>query len=263
MNAVYIKLGGSLITDKTKPYTFQARVVAAVAQELADCWRAQKKPTAWFIGNGAGSFGHYAVHEAAWKDNPRDPARIAHVRRATSELNLLVLNALRQAGLPVITLPAAAFVQRRQGAYHGSAATLRDYASQGLIPLVYGDVIHDDVDGSAIMSTETILQYLADDWRAHAGHNATVVYATSVDGVYDQAGNVLPRIGQHEYVHFGETNGFDVSGGMAQKVAAGLQAAEHTDYVAIINGATAGSLQRAVAHKPVGTRLEHTQTGKV
>lgn len=67
MNAVFIKLGGSLITDKARPKHAHAQRIKALAAEISDLYK-NNPEMVFFIGNGAGSYGHYAVHETKWRD---------------------------------------------------------------------------------------------------------------------------------------------------------------------------------------------------
>ena len=56
---VFLKLGGSLITDKNKPNTAQALVLARIAGEISATLK-NNKGIKLLIGHGSGSFGHVA-----------------------------------------------------------------------------------------------------------------------------------------------------------------------------------------------------------
>jgi len=57
-----IKLGGSLLTDKSKPYTARKSVIASAARELKECIE-EGLIESLIIVHGVGSFGHPPVLE--------------------------------------------------------------------------------------------------------------------------------------------------------------------------------------------------------
>ncbi|MEO8395808.1 MAG: uridylate kinase, partial [Chloroflexota bacterium] len=87
----------------------------------------------------------------------------------------------------------------------------------GLVPLVYGDVSLDDVRGGTIVSTETVFFYLAQNLPVRQ-----ILLLGEVDGVYDQAGAVIPTITPETLAAveaaLGGSAGTDVTGGMETKV---------------------------------------------
>ena len=61
-NLLLLKIGGGVITDKTKRYGLLDDVLVRLAREIADGY-GKLKDTDLIIGNGAGSFAHYSAHE--------------------------------------------------------------------------------------------------------------------------------------------------------------------------------------------------------
>jgi isopentenyl phosphate kinase len=59
---VFLKLGGSLIKDKTQPYTSRPEMLAQVAGEIQSA-KSDKADLRLVLGHGSGSFGHYAAKE--------------------------------------------------------------------------------------------------------------------------------------------------------------------------------------------------------
>jgi isopentenyl phosphate kinase len=55
---VFLKLGGSLITDKNQAHTARLDVLERMAFEIAAA-RAQDQDLKIVLGHGSGSFGHY------------------------------------------------------------------------------------------------------------------------------------------------------------------------------------------------------------
>ena len=57
----FIKLGGSLLTDKRQAGSFSAEVAARLAAELEEA--ARSRPGGLVVGHGSGSFGHATADE--------------------------------------------------------------------------------------------------------------------------------------------------------------------------------------------------------
>jgi len=64
---VLLKLGGSLITDKTRPYTPLLEVMDDLSQQIVTALRSQPD-LRLVLGHGAGSFGHVAASEYKTRD---------------------------------------------------------------------------------------------------------------------------------------------------------------------------------------------------
>lgn len=255
MKAVFIKLGGSLITDKTIPIKAHAKIISNIAQEIADL-HSIHKDTAFIIGNGAGSFGHFAVESTGWKKTPNNPLKIAQIRQTTSRLHTLVVDALLSCNVPAVSFPPATYMYRLMGHIHSSISPIINYSTIGVVPVLHGDVIYDDQNGSYILSTEQAFEAIAKEWTAGGHQIESIIYCTSVNGVLDAQSRTIPILTQSDTVHsYTETLGYDVTGGMAQKVKAGFNALEYCDNVYIINGTTKGNLTNAVALESVGTKL--------
>jgi isopentenyl phosphate kinase len=256
MNAVFIKLGGSLITDKATPKRALKKRIKAIAKEIATIHKSHPE-TVFFIGNGAGSYGHFAVHETRWREKKNDPMRIAKIRQVTTELHYLIRDALIAENVPALSFAATSFSGRFNQQPKAWLESMFAYATHGSVPLVFGDMVYDDQDGAYVLSTEEILETIAKSWK-NEGHTIdTFIYCTSVDGVLDEDGNVIDAITTDTPIaSIGKTHGFDVTGGMAQKIEAGKRALAFTNYVYIINGSTPGTLTRAVQHEAVGTRIK-------
>ncbi len=93
-----------------------------------------------------------------------------------------------------------------------------------LLPVVFGDVAFDTVRGGTIVSTEEVLDYLA-----YALRPSWLLLAGETAGVFDSAGQVVPRITRASLPDvlpaLGGSRGTDVTGGMVAKVTAVLDLA--------------------------------------
>jgi len=259
---VFLKLGGSLITDKTRAYTARhddlTRLAGQVRQALDEAPHLRL-----LIGHGSGSFGHWAARPYGTRQGVHTPARwrgYAEVAAAAARLNRIVTDTFLEAGVPVLSVqPSASARCRDYVLEYLDTRPIHAALARGLVPLVYGDVALDDVHGGTIISTEDIFLYLADELRP-----ARILLLGEVDGVLDSDGAVIPRITPADLPTLRKTltgsEGVDVTGGMADKVARMVELVQRypETCVHILTGTRPGLLARALIETElrVGTRIE-------
>ncbi|MBL8058749.1 MAG: hypothetical protein JNK29_18740 [Anaerolineales bacterium] len=257
----FLKLGGSLITDKARPRTPRPEVLARLMAEIAAA-RAARPDLAVVLGHGSGSFGHVEGKKYGTRLGVRTPEQwrgYAEVQWAANLLNRLVVDAARAAGLPVVNCPPSASAVCRDGVLEALAlAPIEAALAHGLLPVVQGDVAVDTVRGGTIVSTEDVFGYLAPRLRP-----ARVLLAGLERGVLARwpDGDVIPEVralGGAPLAAVGGAHTADVTGGMEAKVretlalTAGVPGCE----ALIFSGETPGHVRRALLGEAVeGTRL--------
>ena len=161
---VFLKLGGSLITDKARPRTPRLEVIQRLGREIYAA-RAALPNLRLVIGHGSGSFGHVPAHKFGTRQGvhtPADWAGFADVWHEARLLNQIVIESLVAAGLPVLAFPPSAGVLAEDGEVatwdiHPIQAALENH----LLPVVAGDVVFDARRGGTILSTEDAFNFLA------------------------------------------------------------------------------------------------------
>ncbi|MBE0690078.1 MAG: hypothetical protein IH587_08160 [Anaerolineae bacterium] len=150
----FLKLGGSLITDKTREGTFLPDVAARIASEIYD-GMAAKADRSLLIGHGSGSFGHVAAQRYGTMqgvDTADEWRGYAEVANTAAELNYLMGKALWAAGVPVIRIqPSASSLSHNGTIVEMAVEPARAALAHGLSPLVYGDVSLDETRGGTII----------------------------------------------------------------------------------------------------------------
>ena len=227
---IFLKLGGSLITDKTRAETARPDVITRLGEEIRRAL-ADGSPKQLLIGNGSGSFGHVAAARHGTRAGVHSSAQwfgFAEVSDAAIRINALVRAGLRAAGVPAMSVTASASARCVDGLLVEMAVEpIRRLLSHELIPLLHGDVAIDDTRGGTIVSTEQILAYLAPFLEPR-----WLLLAGETNGVYDQSGEVIPVISPENLEQIrpalGGSRGTDVTGGMASKVEEMLALARHT-----------------------------------
>ncbi len=259
---IFLKLGGSLITDKTRPFTPRLDVLKRLAVEIADA-RHTTPGLSLVLGHGSGSFGHTAAKkhgtrqgvagEQAWQG-------FTEVWWQASQLNRYVMQALREAGIPVLALAPLSAVTARDGRVaHWNLAPLRSALSAGLLPVVYGDVIFDEARGGTILSTEDLFEHLAVELQPQR-----ILLAGLEEAVWADFPANTRRVETITSASFemlrasvGSSHGADVTGGMESKVRQMLELVTQVPglQAQIFSGEAPGNLQRALAGEPLGTMI--------
>jgi isopentenyl phosphate kinase len=264
-NMLFLKLGGSLITDKTRDNTPRLDVLQRLAAEIA-AYVHSPGAQPLVIGHGSGSFGHAAARKYGTRQGVRDDAGwrgFAEVSVVAARLHRLVADALHDAGtpagVPVVSIPPSASAQCEDGRLVALDTRLLHTAlAHGLCPLVMGDVALDSVRGGTIVSTEEVFAYLAGQLPV-----TRILLAGETEGVYRSMSQpeVIAHIDARNWAALsagvGASRGADVTGGMAGKVRdmLALVSAHPQVTVQIFSGLTAGNVARALQGEPLGTLI--------
>ncbi|MBN1147200.1 MAG: isopentenyl phosphate kinase family protein [Anaerolineales bacterium] len=261
-NLQFLKLGGSLITDKTRPRAVRPQALARLAGEIAAALR-QDPTLRLLLGHGAGSFGHVPALRYGTRQGARTPQEwlgFAEVWREAAALNRLVVDALVEAGLPVISLPPSASVYAQDGQVASwNIAPIQAALQASLLPVIQGDTIFDAARGGTILSTEDLFARLAQDLRPRR-----VLLAGLEPGVWADypkceqlLAEITPRNLAGALPSIGGSAAADVTGGMLSKVRQSLELAQRIPslQVFIFSGEIEGAVEQALLGQPQGTAI--------
>jgi len=258
----FLKLGGSLITDKTRAYTPRLDKLADLAGQVAAANHIDPE-LRLVLGHGSGSFGHVAAREH-WPANPEwkpvDWRGFAEVWFQASALNRLVVEALHRTGLPVISFPPSATCQANDGSIlDWFLPPLQKALEAGISPLIQGDTVIDIKRQGVILSTEDFFCALAP-----LLHPQRILLAGLEAGVWADfprrtqlVETITPETFPTVSAGLGGAAGMDVTGGMRDKVKQMVRLVEQVPglEVRIISGEEPGSVQRALLGEPLGTLI--------
>lgn len=262
---VFLKLGGSLITDKRIAETPRLEVIEQLAQEIAAAQQANPS-LRLVIGHGSGSFGHVYGRKYGTRDGVRDAAGwygYAAVGDAAARLNRIVIAALLRAGIAAWSIQPSALIRCEEGRIvQGPEDTVALALERGLTPVVFGDVALDSVRGGTIVSTEEIFDRLVDLLQP-----ARIVLAGEVEGIFTADPQIDPNAQPIAEITpetltavvdgLGNSRGVDVTGGMQAKVQQSLaMVSRHPGLeIVVCSGMEAAHVRRALTGALVGTRI--------
>jgi isopentenyl phosphate kinase len=219
-----LKLGGSVITDKTRPFTARKDEIQRLAREIQNA--IPRRQSGLIVVHGGGSFPHtpaaeYRVHEGAKKGRFRG---FVMVQQAAADLNRIVVREFVQVGVNAWGVqPSVGAIARRSRIIRWDIGAFRKALENDILPVTYGDVGFDLGQGCSILSGEEIIRYLATKLPVDR-----VIVGSDVNGLFLQDPKSNPQAEKvalvtkrnfREVMNYARgSGGIDVTGGMQLKI---------------------------------------------
>lgn len=260
---IFLKLGGSLITNKNKASVAKPKILARLAKEIAQALK-DNPDLRLVLGHGSGSFGHMPAKKYGTRDgvySPEEWRGFAEVWYQASALTRIVIDALHNADLPVVAFPAVSSAIGDDGKPAAWDLTPIQIAlNKNLLPVVFGDVAFDKTRGGTIFSTEDIFNYLAYHFKPKRILLAGIEPGVWAD--YPECTQIIETITPNNLEQaapaLSGSAATDVTGGMAAKVNEMLPLTQEIPSleVVIFSGKKSGALKKALAGESIGTMLK-------
>lgn len=248
-----IKLGGSVITDKKTPYTAKKEIIMSIARSLKKI----KQPL--LIAHGSGSFAHTSAKKYGGKNGYTDKWGIAKVNFDVMQINNIVMEIFIEEKLPVVSFaPRSMFLTKKGEVEEYFFDPFMQVIEQGLIPVVYGDVIWDSEQKTTIFSGEKTLNLICRYLKKKGFGLPKIIQLSDVDGVLDHNQNVIPEITRKNWIDvkkmITKSTVVDVTGGMTHKIEEALTLTKYGIETWIVNGNSKLQLKQVfLEDKPRGT----------
>ncbi len=251
-----LKLGGSLITNKSRRFSIRRGVLKRVSREIKE---ASAKLDGLIIIHGGGSFGHPVASKYKLQGGFKEKGQIigvAQTRRVMSTLNAAVIDSLLSQGLPALTVPPSANVICSSGRIRTiNLGLIEKYLELGLIPVLHGDVVLDEKLGFCILSGDQLVARLARHFKPEK-----TVLAVDVDGVFDKDpkryrdAKLMPIVSRDDVAGIQLGKGSDVTGSMRGKLMELLDLASSGIPSQIVNAVKEERLRKALSgNEVIGT----------
>ncbi len=263
-NPIVLKIGGSVITRKEKPLTANLSVIRRLAKEIS-----QANVSQLIIIHGGGSFGHPLAKQYSIKEGFRgETAQLlgfSKTHQAMVTLNKLVVEALIQHNIPVVTVSPSSCIATKSG----RIATMMDKPLRrllhiGFVPVLYGDAVLDSDLGFTILSGDQLAASLAMQFNAER-----IVMGVDVDGLFtadpkkNSSASLIRRCTLHELKQIQKqmkgASVTDVTGGMLGKIVELTSAIEKGIPVLVVNATKPKNIYKALnGERVIGTCIQKT-----
>lgn len=246
---IFLKIGGSIITDKKKPFTVNWTGIGTAVDGIKDI------EDTLIVGHGGGSFGHFVA-----KEYEGMPQAFTKIREAMIKLNQIFVSSLDAKGVPAVSFAPSSFIIAKGGKAQKVFHEPVQEAAKEHVPVVYGDAIIDRERGYTIFSTERVFFELAKFMKPRR-----VLLAG--DGPVYSDGEVIKEIADWNFKDVVDQvtapEHADVTGGMKGKIIeAGRLSSAHDAEVYIFDGSVRGAIKRAWRYGE-GTRVRVTRIPKL
>lgn len=260
---ILIKLGGSVITDKSIPLSFSKDAVRKMGEVISTL--SESEPV--ILVHGGGSFGHYYsvqydMHTEPWQYS-LDGFSI--VRNSMVRLNSLILDVLAQCNLRPYSCPPSVLIHsndaplrttHQYNALPERVQEIQTIAESGMCPVLYGDAMWHGEKMSYILSGDVIMEILS-----AILHPRLAVFAMDVDGLYEsmKSKKIIQKVhasGLATFDTVDNTATYDVTGGMVRKVRVAEKICAHGIDVFFVNGNKPNRITDILHNEYTGTYIQ-------
>ncbi|WP_299491112.1 isopentenyl phosphate kinase [uncultured Shewanella sp.] len=218
-NPLIIKLGGSIITDRQKPYTLEKETCRHLIKKIKKLKQQSTRPIVLILGGG--SFGHPSVHQYNLA-NAGSYSNLQQFSRLTLSLYQLVQEFMEVGYEESVDFSPfqsnSLFVSRNGQIERVFDDPITNCFKLNHIPLLTGGVAFDLEKGQMIFGSDRVPELIATMYPSGQS-----IFVSDIDGVYDASKNqIYKRITPTDYEaichSIFESQKLDVTNGMQGKV---------------------------------------------
>ena len=173
---IIVKVGGSVITDKTRSCTALPDEITRLTREIAT------SKDRMVIVHGAGSFGHYKADKYAEVLRSKIPSKVNpivnEIHRDLLELSLQLLDGMGKADLHGVLLPGHAIANAMSGKVRAVGKIFNGFIRLGFTPVTNGDIILAGKRNFTVCSGDKLIVAIAREIKPER-----VIFITNVDGI--------------------------------------------------------------------------------
>jgi isopentenyl phosphate kinase len=247
---IILKLGGSVITDKSKECLFRKKIVDNLSKEI------KKANKEIILIHGAGSFGHIQAKKYQLDKGYNDKKQlygfsVTHER--VQRLNTMVLKSLQENGILAVSISPHSIVKLDNHKLTDlNYKIFEEYLANHFTPVTFGDVVLDNRLKFSICSGDLLSIALAKHFKPEK-----VIYVIDVDGLYTSNPKINKNakliesstIKQLENLKTTLDSHDDVTGGMGGKIDAIKTIAQLGINTILVNGNKPGRLFKVLVEE--------------
>ena len=214
-----VKIGGSVITDKTKECTFKPEIMDKLAHSI------KKSDKKIILIHGAGSFGHVLAKKYQLNEGYKNFGQIkgfSLTHEKVQNLNTMVLKSLQKQDIPAVSISPHSSVKLNNHELEKiDFKIFEEYLSKNFTPVTFGDVVLDKKLGFSICSGDLLVLALAEYFKPEK-----IVFVIDEDGLYtsnpkfDKKAKLIEKTSIKDLEKYSTDldKHADVTGGMSGKI---------------------------------------------
>ena len=179
---VLLKLGGSLLTDKDKPFSIREDIVKSAIQQIIN---ANKKI---ILIHGGGSFGHplakkYSITRGINSSIPHQILGLTETHQSMNNFNSYLIDLFLEKKYPALSIQASSiFIKDSFKISTQSIDIIETALDLNILPILYGDIILDKQGSFSIISGDQIIFELCENLKKY--QISKVIFVMETDGIY-------------------------------------------------------------------------------
>ena len=256
---VLLKLGGSLLTDKDKPYSIREDVVKSAIQQIID---ANKK---LILIHGGGSFGHplakeYSISAGINSSIPHQILGLTKTHQSMNNFNSYLIDLFLEKNYPALSIQASSiFIKDSLKISTQSIDIIETALDLNILPILYGDIILDKQGSFSIISGDQIIFELCENLKKY--QISKVIFVMETDGIYindedSKQKNIslatklyLRDLENLNLADLGQK--IDVTGGIQGKINSIKEICKYNIPVQLLNGLKEGYIYKALKNEVI------------
>lgn len=177
-----LKLGGSLLTDKNKPFSLREDIIKNAIKQLI---AANEKV---ILIHGGGSFGHplakkYNILKGVNTSIQNQILGLTKTHQAMNKLNSYLVKQFLEQGYPSLSIqPSSTFMKDSEKIITISTDIIEATLDLNIMPILYGDIILDKQGSFSILSGDQIIFELCKNLERY--RISKVIFTMETDGIY-------------------------------------------------------------------------------
>ena len=259
----YLKLGGSLITDKSIPFKPRLDVIEEMISQISRVLK-ERPGFRLILGHGSGSFGHMAAksifHNNILINKSVPESELTEIWYRVTELNRIVISTLHHFGIPAISFsPNSSILVDKGKIISWNLESLIMSIEKSILPVIYGDMVFDKSFGFSILSTEQLFSHLS----FHIPPNRILLVGKE-QGIWQDfpkkttfVKEITPATFTDTLSFLGKSQSDDVTGGMLSKVSGMIEILNKNPdlEINVFSGTDPSSIYRALNGESLGTHI--------
>jgi isopentenyl phosphate kinase len=256
---ILLKLGGSLLTDKDKPFSIRKDVVKSAIQQIID---ANKQ---LILIHGGGSFGHplareYSISAGINSSIPHQILGLTKTHQSMNNFNSYLIDLFLEKKYPALSIQASSiFIKDSSKISTQSIDIIETALDLNILPILYGDIILDKQGSFSIISGDQIIIELCENLKKY--QISKVIFVMETDGIFIKDEDPKQKsiklatklyLGDLENLNLADLGQkIDVTGGIQGKINSIKEICKYNIPVQLINGLKEGHIYKSLKNEKI------------